>query len=301
MQKHITPGGEAILIRSQDKVRLPGESIQLDVLRVLYSHGPVHSANGRVRTELAPILNAESNRNYDATQITACLKALKDKSLIKTDHKNTTKRTFGLFLDGVVWPKQVFEKVLEGISPIRSEPKPTVAPALPQTPDPLYDALTQLSDAVLAIRDAISLRPSVSEDVQESLVSLKEEVEHWRSEAYSLQARNARLEEQLNNVSLAVRAPREVLARPAQRVIESSHSLNFRELEVKDSRMKRLLRHANAHGWKIERTKNNHLKCTPPAKDKEIVITGTTPSDHRAYENFYHQLMRQGLPEMPGR
>lgn len=53
-------------------------------------------------------------------------------------------------------------------------------------------------------------------------------------------------------------------------------------------------------GWVVERTNNNHLKFVPPDATQPICITGSTPSDWRAWKNNAAKLRRCGL-KLPGR
>lgn len=58
---------------------------------------------------------------------------------------------------------------------------------------------------------------------------------------------------------------------------------------------KDIVRLALGQGWRVEQTKSSHWKFVPPDATKKIVVTGGTPSDHRALKNFLADLKRQGL------
>lgn len=60
--------------------------------------------------------------------------------------------------------------------------------------------------------------------------------------------------------------------------------------------MKKLLAVAEAAGWEVGRTKKGHLRLIPADPTLPIIVTGSTPSDHRAIRNFKSQLRRAGLP-----
>ena len=54
--------------------------------------------------------------------------------------------------------------------------------------------------------------------------------------------------------------------------------------------LERLLRQASACGWQISRTRKSHWLLRHPSGT--VVVTGSTPSDHRALANFKAQLRR---------
>lgn len=55
----------------------------------------------------------------------------------------------------------------------------------------------------------------------------------------------------------------------------------------------RLLSLARAQGATVRQTRNGHWQVLVPGGG--IVVTGSTPSDHRAVKNFAAQLRRAGL------
>lgn len=57
--------------------------------------------------------------------------------------------------------------------------------------------------------------------------------------------------------------------------------------------MKRIVREAEALGWRVERTRNNHLSFFSP-DGKHVVHTGGTPQDWRAIRNLQAQIHRYG-------
>jgi predicted RNA binding protein YcfA (HicA-like mRNA interferase family) len=55
--------------------------------------------------------------------------------------------------------------------------------------------------------------------------------------------------------------------------------------------LRQLLRAAEARGWRVELTRRGgHVRLTHP--DGTIVVTGSTPSDHRALANLKAQMRR---------
>lgn len=54
-----------------------------------------------------------------------------------------------------------------------------------------------------------------------------------------------------------------------------------------------LARHAEAAGWSIELTRNNHLRWRSP--DGAVVFSALSPSDRRAVRNVEKELRRAGL------
>jgi hypothetical protein len=60
-------------------------------------------------------------------------------------------------------------------------------------------------------------------------------------------------------------------------------------------RIEAIISRALSQGWTCSLTKSNHWRCVPPTKDADIVYTGSTPSDHRAVDNFLAEMRRNGL------
>ena len=54
--------------------------------------------------------------------------------------------------------------------------------------------------------------------------------------------------------------------------------------------LKQVLRQAQAHGWRVQPTRGGHWRLRHPGGG--IVVTSSTPSDHRALANFKAQLRR---------
>ena len=52
---------------------------------------------------------------------------------------------------------------------------------------------------------------------------------------------------------------------------------------------------ARAQGWRVESTSRGHIRLIPIDKDKPIVVSSGTPSDHRSIKNFLAQARRSGL------
>ena len=63
--------------------------------------------------------------------------------------------------------------------------------------------------------------------------------------------------------------------------------------------LKRVAALLNSLGWQCGQTKSAHWRFVPPDPDKPIVVTGGTPSDHRAVKNFIAGLKRSGLSGGP--
>ena len=58
--------------------------------------------------------------------------------------------------------------------------------------------------------------------------------------------------------------------------------------------MKKLTKQAEAQGWRVEPTRNGHIRFLAP-DGKTIVIWASTPSDHRAWKNGLSQMKRAGF------
>lgn len=54
------------------------------------------------------------------------------------------------------------------------------------------------------------------------------------------------------------------------------------------------IRIATERGWTVSPTKKGHIKFTAP--NGAIIVTSSTPSDHRSWKNLRGQLRRNGLP-----
>ena len=54
--------------------------------------------------------------------------------------------------------------------------------------------------------------------------------------------------------------------------------------------LKQVLRQAEAQGWRVQPTRGGHWKLTHPGGG--IVVTSSSPSDHRALANVRAQLRR---------
>lgn len=59
----------------------------------------------------------------------------------------------------------------------------------------------------------------------------------------------------------------------------------------RDPATERLARQKARDGWTVEKTAGNHIKFVPPF-GKEVIHTGSTPSDHRAVKNLEAQIKR---------
>lgn len=62
---------------------------------------------------------------------------------------------------------------------------------------------------------------------------------------------------------------------------------------IGDKETARLARHAEAAGWTVDKTRNNHIVFAAPTGQK--VFTSSTPGDKRATKNLRAQLRRAGL------
>lgn len=63
--------------------------------------------------------------------------------------------------------------------------------------------------------------------------------------------------------------------------------------KIKD--LKKIKKLAESQGWTVEHTRSGHTRWVPPDPDKEIIITGKSPSDWRALKNIESRLKRSGL------
>jgi hypothetical protein len=57
---------------------------------------------------------------------------------------------------------------------------------------------------------------------------------------------------------------------------------------------KKVIREAEAQGWRVEPTKNGHWRFYAP-NGRDIVHAAGTPSDYRSLENFLAQMRRAGF------
>jgi len=57
--------------------------------------------------------------------------------------------------------------------------------------------------------------------------------------------------------------------------------------------MKRIVKEAEALGWRVERTRNNHLSFYSP-DGQSVIHSGGTPQDWRATRNLVAQIRRYG-------
>lgn len=64
-----------------------------------------------------------------------------------------------------------------------------------------------------------------------------------------------------------------------------------------DKDLRKLMRHAMRHGWRLELRRNNHMMWVPP-NGAEVYFTSMTPSDWRAVRNARAALRARGLPDM---
>lgn len=58
--------------------------------------------------------------------------------------------------------------------------------------------------------------------------------------------------------------------------------------------LRKLVAEAEAAGWTVERTRNNHIRFLSP-DGKHLIVCGSTESDHRAIRNTKARLRRAGL------
>jgi hypothetical protein len=58
---------------------------------------------------------------------------------------------------------------------------------------------------------------------------------------------------------------------------------------------------AERQGWRTEQTKSGHWRFIPPDPTKPMVVTSSTPSDHRTLMNFIAELRRKGFVWPPKR
>lgn len=63
----------------------------------------------------------------------------------------------------------------------------------------------------------------------------------------------------------------------------------------RDGLHREILSALKAQGWRLCGGGRRHLKAIPPDRSKEIVVTSSTPSDHRALMNWLSQLRRSGF------
>jgi predicted RNA binding protein YcfA (HicA-like mRNA interferase family) len=63
---------------------------------------------------------------------------------------------------------------------------------------------------------------------------------------------------------------------------------------VAKKELKEVIREAENQGWTVRRSKKGHLQFFAP-DGKSIVVSGGTPSDHRAMPNLIQRLRRHGF------
>lgn len=59
--------------------------------------------------------------------------------------------------------------------------------------------------------------------------------------------------------------------------------------------LRKASRAARKQGWRIELTRNGHLRWVPPHRHREIVYTPCTPSEYRSIRNALSALRLSGL------
>jgi hypothetical protein len=64
---------------------------------------------------------------------------------------------------------------------------------------------------------------------------------------------------------------------------------------TRNKELKKLMKKARDQGWTIVHSGGGHLKWKPKDKSQPIVVSGSTPSDHRSISNLKSQLRRSGL------
>jgi predicted RNA binding protein YcfA (HicA-like mRNA interferase family) len=64
---------------------------------------------------------------------------------------------------------------------------------------------------------------------------------------------------------------------------------------------KGIRKEAERQGWRVEVTKGGHWRFVPPDPTKPMVVTSSTPSDHRTLDNFIGRLRKSGFRWPPPR
>lgn len=65
-------------------------------------------------------------------------------------------------------------------------------------------------------------------------------------------------------------------------------------ISMKDKDLNALIKRAEKQGWRVVKNNNSHLAWYPP-DGGEFVITGSTPSEPRSFNNAKACLRRHGL------
>ncbi|MGW8178438.1 MAG: hypothetical protein ACWGQW_06690 [bacterium] len=328
-----TLAGETINVIPDEQfgppIRIFSHKAPFAALQWLFVHGAIADSKGHATTFLMEKIVKEFDVKINsASSFSLTMKNQEDRGFIKRDKNGQAKRCYRISIDGCTFPQSFWDRCF---FPLVEENKATQAAAeaqaestpeleLTSTPDLVpdeeqepsavqFDGLELLSAAVVDLGNALSNVGLAIAHLRSAPATQPEPMHDndghvdWNQleQLGTVIAERDRLREELNRISHQVRSqPKGGQSHQRTSVTKPDNgTLDFRKMEIKDARLRILLRHAHKHGFKIEVLNNGHIRATPPDKTKDMVVTGGTPSDHRAYDNFYHQLIRAGMPKLP--
>lgn len=286
MRKEFLPNGSYVLIDPKAGPRVSEHGLSFQALVTIANGGSIFSASGRATADLLDKVKDSFDKEYTSFNASAVLGVLDKMGCIKREIKG--KRTFRITMDRCVIPRNWWDKMQPYLIFNNSQEPVTDTPEVVQVPPAasvagisVAAALDNLVDAILLLKESLNI-PTPKDD-----------------EVSVLREENIKLKSEIDRLSRALRSnPKAAEQFASMGVVDTRSNLNLYALGVKDARLRRLIRHAYDNGFKVEKTGNNHIKLTPPDPTAKIVVTSSTPSDHRVYENFYHDLRRSGMPEL---
>lgn len=72
-------------------------------------------------------------------------------------------------------------------------------------------------------------------------------------------------------------------------------SRNPKRRTTRHKGLSQLVKLAQSQGWLVERTQSGHIRFIPPSADRPMIVSSSTPSDHRSIKNLKARLKRSGL------
>lgn len=282
MQKQVTPGGEIIYVSSDEhfgKTILYEGSCVEALLKNFFFKGKLESVSGRIVEPLREeLMLGHDGEAYSHANISQGLRTLEVRGCIKREIRG--KRTFKVTMQDCVIPQSWWNRLKQDDRFISDVP-----PELEGSEVTISMALDHLVESILLLKQALETR-LVNTDSSLSVDEAR------------LRAENAQLQDELNRVSLGMRAVVSSSTTPKTQNRVDAGELDLRSLGVSNSRIRALFRHAHQSGFRIEKTDGGHIVLFPPNVAHKPVYTSSTPSDHRVYDNLYAQLVRTGMPKM---
>jgi hypothetical protein len=288
MRKETTPAGETVYVCSDEKFGhstiLHETAATFVILKNLFLLGPIENLSGHATFDLLSRIKGSTGEEFTGPNVSTVLGSLDVKKVLK--RRVNGKRCYYISLNEGIVPKSWWERLnpSKNVRPLKQVETPVEAHPVHQDAVTMDQVLDHAVVTLQMLRLALRSQPVVQASDNAELDALK--------------AENVRLKDELNRISRGVRSAASTVVGivPAPRLEKGE--LNMRSLGVKDARMRVLIRHAHSHGFQVEKTNGEHIRFTPPDKTKQLVHTSSTPSDYRAYDNVYAELVRQGMPKL---